>query len=54
MVEQRIVTPHMRVRFSSVSPLGLTQLGECYPYKLEATGSSPVSEIKTLIVKEFN
>ena len=47
MVEQRIVAPHMGVRFSSVTPLGLTQLGECYPYKLEVVGSNPTSEIKT-------
>ena len=26
--------------------LGLTQLGECDSYKVEVTGSSPVSEIK--------
>ena len=46
MVEQRIVAPHMGVRFSSVTPLGLTQLGECYPYKLEVVGSNPTSEIQ--------
>ena len=35
------------VRVPSVTPLGLTQLGECYPYKLEVVGSNPTSEIKT-------
>lgn len=29
--------------------LGLTQLGECHSYKLEVTGSSPVSEINEFI-----
>lgn len=43
MGEHSLYVSH-RLGLLAWEPLGLTQLGECHPYKLEVVGSNPTSE----------
>ena len=50
VVKRRVVAPLSRVRFSHITPLELTQLGECDSYKVEVVGSIPTFE--TLVMTD--